>query len=776
MAASRPKVKVIQQFETVSTTADVPDLNVLIVGPAYHIEDYSSVNKVNIAVSSDYGARNSPCDTAGDPTPVPTSIVITEPINNVVGAILDDSSVTIYLDDVLVEIAKAGDGAFVADTNVFTSAGSTFVTDAVKVGDRIVITDPGNVVTVERKVKTITSETELTLTRNLTTSGAAGINGDIEGALYATMATSGLDFRVERELQDKALAASFVTVAGQQTTVAAGLTLSDTTEGLTNAQVNYAKVYQQYRSLRQDLNTLDSMDDSAELSATLGVLDERNPLYVGAFVALQNTNSPVQIYGVTGDDINGLSDRLSAHTACRDEIESRKDVYCIVPLANETTVLSLWKGHVVALADPDKSNFRIAIGSSTLPTEKVIVAASTADVEELAGDPTVVFVDPGVDFVAGNVAVGSTLTITDTVLSGTYVVRRVLDPEILEVVATDAFATEGSTTLVDYSISGSTIAETDATIETRARFSVVFDADASFITDAVKVGDLIEIPANGGSDFTTALDSYTVAEIQSENRLKIDLGTSANTPLPYTAGGVTPATGANYRVSRALSKDDQVTELNAVTSSLSNSRLTMVWPDSCKVSGVKNESTGVQGDLPGYYMACAVGGMVAGNAPHQNFTNLGIGGIDSVKNSTGYFSNAQIDTLSSGGWYVMLQDSPNALPYSVHALTTDTGTLESGELMVVKNFDYVSIFFKGVLTEFLKGYNVLPETLDLISTALNSGVSQLKAKLVPKIGSPLLDANITTIQTVSGSADQVEIFMSVTLPRPLNEIGLYLVA
>lgn len=780
MAASRPKIKVIQQLETVSTTADVPDLNVLIVGPAYHIQDYTSLNKANIKHSVDYGSLTAPSGATGEPDPSPAAIVISDPINNSLGAVLDSDSVVIYLDDVLVLIENGGDGAFTPNTNVLTSAGSDFVTTGVKAGDRVVITDNAGTpadVTVVRLVKSVTDANTLVLTRNLTTSGAAGINGDINGDAYTTLNGSGLYFRVERELQDKALAGSFVTVAGQETTIADALTVSDTEEDLTNAVVTYAKVYQQYRSLRQDLEGLDTVENQAELTAKLGTIDERNPLAVGVFIASQRTNSPVQFYGVTGDNLNDAADTLAAHTSCKDALESRKDIYCIVPLSTSNSVISMWKDSVVALAEADHSNFRIVIGSSVLPTTSVVSAASpTGDVEVVTGDPVVVFVDPDADYVAANVAAGDALSVTNTVLSGSYEVRRVLAPTFLEVIAVDEFPATGLTSGVDYTVDGIKVIRSSADVTTRERHSVILDSDAQFITDGVRVGDLLEIPANGGSDFTTTLDTFTIASIISENRIKIDLGDSAVLPLPYLNDGVDPATAIDYRVSRAMTKADQVLALNATTASLKTPRLTMVWPDECMVADVINNSTGVQTAQPGYYLACALGGMVAGTQPHQNFTNIGVGGVDSVTNSSGYFTDAQIDALSSGGWYVFLQDTPNALPYSVHALTTDTTTLESGELMVVKNFDFVSIFFKNLLTQFLSGWNVLPETLNMIRLTLESGSAQLQARKTPKIGAPLLSSNIATIQTVSGSADQVEVFMTVQLPRPLNEIGLYLTA
>ena len=627
MAASRPIVKVTQQFATQSVTVATPDLNCLIVGPAYHVQDYSATNKANIKSATDYGVRNDPCTAAGLPANLPIAstptITLAEPLNNITGAILDSDSVILYMDEALVNITNAGDGVTVNNQATLTSAGSNFGSGGtnVQVGDRVVLTDISTSITIERLVQEVTSNTVLTMTANMNTAGT-----DIDGTAYTTWDHTAIAFRVERKLDDKAVAAAFVTVAAQSTVLDGGVTLSDAGPPvLTDRVVNYAEVYQEYRSLRQDLSTVQELNSTSAIIGALGATDERNPLATGAFVALQNTSSPVQVYGITTDDLNGGSDRLTGYTTARDEIEGRKDIYVIVPLANEFAVLSLWKNHVVALADPEKSNFRIAIGSSTLPVTKIVSVVSALGDDEIdVADPIVVFVDPAATFVTNNVTATDVLVISGAAtLNGTYEIRRTLSETILEIdgVAGGDGDFPGAVTdeTASYAIG---VKETGSAIPVtaRGRISRLLDNSASFITDAVKVGDLIEIPANGGTDFTTTLDSFTVSAIISENRLDTDIGVLGVKELPSTSAGRAVKTAISYRVSRTLSKADQVTDLVADSNSLKSSRVTLMWPDSCKVAGVTNAKTGVQGTSPGYYLGCAVGGMVAGFPSHQNFT------------------------------------------------------------------------------------------------------------------------------------------------------------
>ena len=778
MAAERPSVQIVQQFASPSITPDTPDLNTIIVGPCYHIEDYTSTNKSDIAIS-DYGSKNADStspngDPAGLPTSSDTAITVNEPPNNVTGAILDSSSVTIYLEDVYVKKAGGSDGAVTDNDTTFTSASATFVTDGVAAGDRVVLTDTAQGITIERVVASVINETTLEFTANFTTSGT-----DINGTSYTGMGISNLAYRVERKLSDgQTVPTSNVTVSGNTVTVSGGVTINGDV-------LTYAKAYMQYKSLRQDLALVTDVNDTSVISSLLGDIDERNPLAVAAFVALQNTTTPIKVWGITGDNLNGASDRLTAYNNALSTLESREDVYALVPLDSDSATISAFKTHVDAMSDPTLSRFRIVIGSGDLPDTKIVSQeSSTGTTEEVSGDPVDVFVDSvhsgGVDFIAAGVAPGDTLTIqatstggtTSTIAAGggTFTVRRVLSADALQIESTFSNAVLNEQT--DYSINSATpINETNASATSRSLVRQLLDNNATFISDGVVANDLIEIPT--GVDFTSPTNTYKVETVVSENRLKV---VSTENELPVSADSTTGTSNVLYRVIRQLDKDGQVTELSATASSYSSSRVTLVWPDSVKLAGVQNNLTATASPQPGYYLAAAVGGMISGQPPHQNFTRLGIAGISEVLNSAGYFNTTQIDSLSSAGWYVVVQDTPNSAPYCLHALTTDTSTLETGELMVVKNFDFVSIFYRDILREFLKGYNVLPETLDLIVNAFNDGTANLKQKVRAKIGAPVISAKIESISVSAASADQIEAYATVELPRPLNKIVLFLTA
>ncbi len=338
-----------------------------------------------------------------------------------------------------------------------------------------------------------------------------------------------------------------------------------------------------------------------------------------------------------------------------------------------------------------------------------------------------------------------------------YTVAQVISATELVVSTSTPFAGAGSPT-ISYTVSGSSAAGSSAPVTSRAFFNQLTDSTAAFITDGVIVGDLIQTLSG-----ETVLASFPVVQINSNQTLTVS--STASIELPSTSSGASPNSSFSYRVERNLTLAQQVTALSAVVASpggLDNSRCTMVWPDEVLVAGVTNVLTGNQDLQPSYYAACAVGGMVAGLPSQQGFTFLPLGGIQQVVHSTGYFSQAQLNTLSGNGWFVCVQDNPSTPVYCMREMTTDTTSLETGELMVVKNFDYVSIFFQGILKAFLGTYNVLPETIDSLASAFNAGAKELQNNYVAKIGAPLSAATLTSIAPLAGQADRIEMYATVT--------------
>jgi|MudIll2142460700_1097286.scaffolds.fasta_scaffold00003_116 hypothetical protein len=876
---ARPVVLVYQEYASVTVTPTTPDLNCLLVGPAYWIKDYLD-DKGDLLVSSGYGTKN-----ANNPYTPPVAftdaITVAEPPSNKTGALLDSESVTVYFDECRVLIAQDADtgdvstGASVdANKNLVTATGATpidFLATGVKAGDYLIIADPaGGGTNLVKRVLAVDSATVLRTTTNFTTTNTT------------------LLFRLEREVSDVVVDDSFVVISGNEIKIEGGVTTILTGE-TTPRPVNYAKVYIEYRSLRQDLRDVDTVSSETDITTKIGKIDARNPLAGMCFVSLQNTTTEVQFFGVKADALTG-------HTECMEVIEGRKDIYAIVPVTVDKNIIAAYKTQVEGLADvvyaetngiPQK--FRVVIGAQALPTAKTVSGPYTAGAHHcidgaVAGTPIVsadainVFVDILATFVTAGVRAGDVLTIiSDTAGTsrvGNYTVAEVYDEKRLRVttpfpapvapneqgklqgnvqyyimrgtgtpVASTSF-TGGTTTALTNKVAsvgvtgvaghvgkvvritassvpadikdwlitalalagppaewtiaptgvisdgtgvaGSLVAPVTAVTvarqaTTRRPFRKIINATSTFITDGVKATDLLQVPNPiSGTDYTTnAPYSSTVAYIPNENDVILD----SNTDVIATNLEDGDST-LKFRIQRTLTKNDQVDELVIISQSFNSRRVILVWPDSVMVAGLTDGSkpraiadTPELADAqPGYYLGAAVGGMTAGLPSHQGFTNLGIAGVDRIYHSTGYFSDTQITEISDGGWFVFGQESPNALPACVHQLTTDTDTLETGEYSLVKNFDFIALFFQDILEDFLGVYNINDETISFLKQAMITGIDLLKLRKYAKIGSPINDASITSLGPSSAAEDRVEAYMTLDMPKPLNRIGLHLIS
>lgn len=785
--AIRPVVLVYQDLATPTVTPTAPDLNCLVVGPAFHIQDYfepgttTYEDKADIQLGSDYGVLEGNPATA---LPVGTAVItVAEPPNNKVGALLDVDSVEIWMDEARVQIDTTATGVTSAATpNTFTAIGTTWNTTGngkVLPGDRVTVKD-GTTNFFTRTVLAVVNDTTLTFTADIPSSGFTP--------------GSGQTYRITRQLFDQQVDASFFTVTGNIVKINGSITLPVTGQG--NKLVVYAKVFEAYRSMRQDLPELDTVESTAEILSKIGRLDYRNPLGSGVFVALQNTTSVVQFCAVLTDDLAG-------HTDVRDKISARPDVYAIIPMTIDIPTIAMWNSDCVGLALPDEDEgrpqrFRVVIGSGTLPITKEIVAPSATgeSVADAGTAPTAItrITLTGVaSLVTGGVIPGDILRVTVTSAAGTvalgdYPIASVATAAILEVNTATPFASAGTCNITAQIFQSDGVTSRIAsaaltgviTVAGDDLFLILKDPSATFVASGVAAGDVIQIPTDPNATITDASTfvSLVVASVLSDQRLKIvnngqDQSTVQN-EMPHgvkrIGGALVTTTTINYQITRTLTKSQQVTDLIALAQSFRSKRTILVWPDKCDVAGV----TG--GDRqPGYYLSCAVGGMTAGLPSQQGFTNLGIAGIAQIYDSNTYFTDAQLTDLSNGGWYVFAQQTPTSLPYTIHQLTTDPATLESGEFSIVKNFDFVSLFFVDILEDFLGQYNVTAETLTLLQSALNTGGELLKLRTIAKIGAPLTAFSITDLGVSPTSGDRVLIYLAVGLPKPLNVIELHLV-
>lgn len=302
-------------------------------------------------------------------------------------------------------------------------------------------------------------------------------------------------------------------------------------------------------------------------------------------------------------------------------------------------------------------------------------------------------------------------------------------------------------TLVSSQTTGSSVTDPNTT-------KIIFldDSSATFISSGVIPGDEITIETGA----LAAASPYIVDKVLNENRLQVMVADEfASVQSAFT-----------YSVTRSLTKDQQAEEIKAGSESFGSKRCIMTFPATIVVDDT---------DLPGYYLNASLAGMVAGLPSQAGLTSKGIASIDGLKYSNFYFTDDQLDVIASGGTCIFVQQTETSLPYIRHQLTTDMTLLETKEISVVKNNDYLSIFFREIVKPFLGEWNVTPELIGIIKQALNSGITYQVLNKVSKIGAPLISAEVETVEVSSISADRVEVYINTVQPRPLNNIGLHMI-
>jgi len=745
----------------------------------------------------------------------------------------------------------------------FSGVGFTFVTAGVTSGDSVVIsadaapTPRNGTYTVKRVVSELALEVEdddgLLGTIALCNFKVLGSGGTVKvdaigvavtDACYLrttsdfdanSLAASPILWRVERKFDDYKLDATQFSVDTNNDSItinsAIQVGLSTT---LLNKDVTYAKIYIEYRALRQTLQQINEVSqDTAAMELLLGKLDARNPLHVGAYIAALNTLTTVKVFGLKSDDIAGYMDFVS-------KISNERKVYAVVPLTYNTTVLGFLNTMAMTLADPDyvlssgiRQKFRAVLGAVDLPVYRYIInpTNSATTLQKTSTKPlskgrrnlvfdnvaglivapafiTVNGVIPGdkIEFMANSVVYNYTVAhvrADDTIEvdpdEGAQLPPGTLWPVVSPVLVADGDylnITDATGLVLRFSsglyntMAGDTF---DITTDYYDDLYLVLQVpSAHFITDGVLPGDILQMPSNPSiNDFTTPT-SWVVDDVLSETRLQVvnagnDTSTVEN-ELPhegYRGGGSSILPGTLYmRVIRNFTKAQQVTELLATAHSFSSRRLVLAFPDLVDVAGLKDGSLDRMGGTdpidalsqPGYYLACAIGGQTAGQPSQQGFTFLGINGISRIYGSNDYFSEEQLTELSNGGLYVFTQDSLAALPSTIHEVTTDVSTLEFSEYMILKNFDYIAWTFLDVLLAFIGRWNVTQETIQFIGQAEQAVIGTLKSARKIKIGAPLIDAKIISNEISTISSDRVESFIEIEMPMVLNIIGCHLVA
>lgn len=432
------------------------------------------------------------------------------------------------------------------------------------------------------------------------------------------------------------------------------------------------EVHFAYRALRTDLSgTIQVLTTTGDIEGILGDTSEQNPLGLASVICMANTTTQINVIAVPSNDLIGYETAL--------ELAQGHRLYALVPLTQETDILSAFQAHVDQLSTPQEAAWRIALVNTAIPTSQNIGPYSSGFVNANGGNNTI------------------------SVINGNYVLTA---------------------------------------------------SNATFMSDGVVPGDSIVVTAATGSP--TQVGSLQVSQVLSNQQVVV------------VATG--SATAVSYYVTRTLSKAQKAAAVAAASTTFTDKRVIHVQPDTVGVT-----VGGVVKYLPGYYLCAALGGMVAGFPVQQGFTNVGVAGIADLKFSNFYFTRAQMNTMAAAGTFLFIQETQGSIPYVRHELTTDMSVLEYRELLVVKNWDFLSYFYHDQLKSFIGKWNITPDSLNTLRQTIISASELVKGQKLPKIGAPLLGYKISTLKQDPNNKDQVIINLNISVVYPMNYINLYLI-
>lgn len=283
---------------------------------------------------------------------------------------------------------------------------------------------------------------------------------------------------------------------------------------------------------------------------------------------------------------------------------------------------------------------------------------------------------------------------------------------------------------------------------------VLTASNATFMSDGVTPGDIVHITAGSGSP--DPIGTVQVTQVINNQQIAVQ------------AQGT--AIGVSYFITRNLTKAQQAQAVAAQSSTFGLNRLVHIQPDTCGVT-----INGAVKNLPGYYLSCTVAGMIAGFPVQQGFTNIAVAGISNLSHSNFYFTRAQMDTMAKAGTFLFVQETQTSTPYVRHQLTTDMTVLEYREVSLVKNWDFLSYYYVQILKGFIGRWNITPDSLNTLRQTINAGSTLLIGKKLPKIGPPLLSAQILRLEQDKNNKDQVICELKIEFAYPLNYINLYLI-
>ena len=128
--------------------------------------------------------------------------------------------------------------------------------------------------------------------------------------------------------------------------------------------------------------------------------------------------------------------------------------------------------------------------------------------------------------------------------------------------------------------------------------------------------------------------------------------------------------------------------------------------------------------VPTSFLGASLAGSVSIKSPADPMTNTGVLGAHSLYKTNDYFLEDHLDTIASGGTWVLEERGPNAV-FNRHQMSTNALTVQERELSITHQIDYCSMYLRDLVSPLIGRFTISDNLLSSLQTAVNGGASFL---------------------------------------------------
>jgi len=172
--------------------------------------------------------------------------------------------------------------------------------------------------------------------------------------------------------------------------------------------------------------------------------------------------------------------------------------------------------------------------------------------------------------------------------------------------------------------------------------------------------------------------------------------------------------------------------------------------------------------VPGFYTCAAAAGQVVGKDPEQPLTNVPVVGFARTYGAQDYFSEAHLNVIAAGGYYIMTQRAIASTVVCRHQMSTNMLSIAKRELSITNVVDYTSYFIRDVIEPYIGRFNITPNFLKKVRTMLTGIGDTLVAD------GRITSLSVDKLEQSSVSPDTVLCELTLGVKYPVNKIRITL--